>query len=350
MKQLFFSLLIVCSCICFYSYVNKPTSASMAEETAGKLGQTPVVLAYVVSGSEIMPDPNYVTHINYAFGHVNNSFDGIQIQNEPRLKQITGLKEAHPHLKIMLSIGGWTSGRFSEMAADDVTRDAFAKDCQRVIDEFNLDGIDMDWEYPTSSAAGISSSPQDMDNFTSLMKEIRNYIGDDKLLTFASAYNAKYYDFKAVDPYIDFVNIMTYDMGRPPYHNSPLHRSEFTRSMSIEESVQAHVDAGVPLNKLTLGIPFYGHAIKEIADFIDYKDIHILDADYTLKWDSLGGVPYYVDDEGKFICSFDNPESAKLKCEFAKKKEMLGVMYWEYTCDDANGTLRKITYETMYAQ
>lgn len=76
----------------------------------------PVVIAYVTSWSYILPDPEVITHINYAFGHVNESFNGISISNEERLRTVVGLKKK-PTLKILLSIGGWGSGRFSEMAA-----------------------------------------------------------------------------------------------------------------------------------------------------------------------------------------------------------------------------------------
>lgn len=348
MKNLALSFITIL--VTFFSCSNRSTAEKNdSSQAITRLGETPIVLAYVTASSDIMPDPNLVTHINYAFGHVSDSFNSIVIQNEDRLKAISALKKEHPNLKVLLSIGGWGSGRFSEMAADTLLRRSFVNDCKRVIDQFNLDGVDLDWEYPTSSAADISSSPNDTENFTSLMKEIREVIGEDKLLTLASAYSAQYYDFKAIDKYIDFVNIMTYDMGRPPYHNAPLSRSEHTKRLSVEESVDAHVTAGMPLNKLTLGLPFYGHGIKGINDFVDYKDIPSLKG-YTEKWDSLGQVPYLVDAEGDFVYSYDDARSLKLKCEYLLKKGMLGAMYWEYSCDDADGTLRKVVYNTVMSK
>lgn len=321
---------------------------SMNLDSSFRLGQTPMVLAYVTSSeSAPLPDPAYVTHINYAFGYVSESFDGIIIQNEDRLKEISDLKRVSPSLKVLLSIGGWTSGRFSEMAADSILRNSFAQDCRRIVNDFNLDGIDLDWEYPTSNMAGISSSPQDTENFTLLMRDIRSTIGNDKLLTLASASNAKYVDFRAIDKYIDFVNIMTYDMGRPPYHNSPLYQSEHVRKLSADESVDAHIAAGVPINKLTLGLPFYGHGIKKFNDFVDYKDFVNLKRDYTEKWDSAAQVPYLVDEEGDFVCSFDNAKSLEIKCKYLLSRGMLGAMYWEYNCDDADGTLRKAVYNAV---
>ena len=105
-----------------------------------------VVVAYVTSWSRVMPDPQYMTHINYAFGHVTKSFDGVRIDNQQRLHSITALKKQYPHLKVMLSVGGWASGNFSEMVADKHLRRSFAKDCKRVMKEYNLDGIDIDFE------------------------------------------------------------------------------------------------------------------------------------------------------------------------------------------------------------
>jgi chitinase len=302
-----------------------------------------VVLAYVTSWSRIVPDPEYVTHINYAFGHVNNTFNGIRIDNEDRLKMIVGLKKQKPSLKIFLSIGGWGSGRFSEMAADEANRKAFAADCQRVVKEFDLDGIDLDWEFPTTSMANISSSPDDTKNFTLLMRDIRETIGKNKLLTLASNASAKYVDFKAIDPYIDFVNIMTYDMGGAPKHHAALYASENSGWMNAHESVDAHVKAGVPLNKLTLGMPFYGRGSKEIGDFMDYKKIITLTG-FTEKWDDVSKTPYLVNSAGEIVCSFENPRSIEIKCKYLLEKGMLGAMYWDYDGDDAEGTLRKAVY------
>ena len=181
-----------------------------------------VVIAYVTSWSDVMPNPQLVTHINYAFGHVNETFNGVRVANEERLKQIMTLKTQRPDLKILVSIGGWGSGRFSEMAADEQNRLSFAQDCQRIVKEFGLDGIDIDWEYPTSSAANISSSPDDTENFTLLMRDIRQAIGKDKLLTLASVSSAQYINFRDILNDIDFVNIMSYDMANAPKHHSGL--------------------------------------------------------------------------------------------------------------------------------
>jgi len=304
-----------------------------------------VIIAYVTSWTSVMPDPTYITHINYAFGHVNNTFDGVRIDNEARLKDIVALKKKHPHLKVMLSIGGWGSGRFSEMAADATNRAKFAKDCMRVVKEFGLDGIDIDWEYPTSNAAGISNSRDDTDNFTLLMRDIRQAIGKKNLLTLATASNGKYIAFGAINPYVDFVNIMTYDSGNPPYHHASLFRSDKSGNVTCEEAVAAHVAAGMPIEKLVLGIPFYGRGNKkEVKTFIDYKDLLKLEG-LEAKWDDVAKADYMVNSDGELVLTFETPTSIKHKCEYLLSKGMLGAMYWEYAGDTPEGTLRKAVYE-----
>lgn len=320
-------------------------SAKTSEGTDSKKDEK-IVLAYVTSWSKIMPDPAYLTHINYAFGHVNNTFSGVRIDNENRLKEIIELKKEYPSLKVILSIGGWESGRFSEMAANENYRQSFAKDCKRIVDAFGLDGIDIDWEYPTSDMAGISASPADKDNFTLLMKDIRAEIGKDKLLTLATAANGKYIDFKAIDPYIDYVNIMSYDMGNPPHHHSGLYRSEHTGATSVDEAVKAHVDGGVPLNKLVMGIPFYGRGRKEVGNFSNYKNIITLD-NFERKWDDVAKSPYLSNDSIEFVCGYDDPRSIAIKCEYILDNGMLGAMYWDYDGDDKDGTLRKAVYNGL---
>ena len=305
-----------------------------------------VVVAYVTSWSKVVPDPMYITHINYAFGHVTDSFDGVRIDNEARLMQIVGLKDHHPHLHVMLSIGGWGSGRFSEMAADGAKRKLFALDCQRVVQEFGLDGVDIDWEYPTSVAGGISAAPADTHNFTSLMQDIRSVIGSDKLLTLASVSTAEYVDFRAVDSSIDFVNIMAYDMAMPPKHHAPLYRSHLAGHITVEESVNYHLAAGIPVQKLVLGMPFYGKGDRSVVDPMDFKDLE-KQTKFHEEWDDIAMVPYLVDNDGVFVCTFENEKSIAIKCQFIKEKGLMGGMYWEYSGDNEVGTLRKTVYNEL---
>ena len=256
---------------------------------------------------------------------------------------IAGLKEKKPSLKVLLSVGGWGSSRFSEMAANDSTRTAFAADCRRVIDKFGLDGIDIDWEYPGSGAAGISFSPADKENFTLLMRDVRQAVGKDKLLTIATSATGRYYDFKAIEPYVDYVNIMAYDMEEAPFHHAALHCSAMTEEWSCEKAVAEHIAGGFPVQRLVLGIPFYGHGTNEAPEALDYRHIISIDSLYS-RWDSVAKVPYLVNSGGAVVVNYENAQSIELKCRFLHRQGMLGAMYWDYDSDDGAGTLRHAVY------
>lgn len=323
-------------------------NSEATEQTADTAADQRLIIAYVTAGSEVMPDPFAMTHINYAFGHVNETFNGINVDNPERLHSISALKEQNPDLKVILSVGGWGSGRFSEMAADSLNRAAFAADCKRVIDEFNLDGVDIDWEYPTSSSAGISSSPDDTQNYTKLMRDIRAQIGTDKSLTLATPGSAEYYDFPAILPYVDFVNIMSYDIGTVPFHQSPLYESEHTK-LTADQALKAHLAAGIPKDKLTLGLPFYGRGFKEYPDYMDYKDLEVLEG-CKIVWDSLAQVPYIENAAGELVLGYNDTTAIDIKCRYILDNDILGAMYWEYTCDNEQGDLRKIVTDYMMGQ
>ena len=293
-----------------------------------------VVVAYVTSWSEVMPDPEVVTHINYAFGHVNDTFDGVRIDNEERLRSLCALKASHPDLNVMLSVGGWGSGRFSEMADSAALRESFARDCRRVVDAFGLDGIDIDWEYPGIGSAGISSSERDTDNFTLLMRDLRQAIGADKYLTLASVWNGKYIDFPAILPYIDFVNIMAYDMANAPKHHAALYESANTTEATTDRAVKDHLAAGVPAGKLVVGLPFYGRGGTQMRNR-DYKSLASLPEGYSLRYDSVAMAPYVANAEGELVLGYDDAASLALKCRYILDNDLHGAMYWEYNGDDA---------------
>lgn len=322
-------------------------SVKSGEEAIAASRESKVVVAYVTSWSEVMPDPQYMTHINYAFGHVNESFNGVKIDNEERLRQIVDLRKQKPELKVLLSIGGWGSGRFSEMAANDEYRRAFAADCDRVVKEFALDGIDIDWEYPTSSMANISSSPDDTENFTLLMQDIRAAIGNEKELTLATVASARYIDFKAILPSVDFVNIMAYDMSSAPKHHSALYPSGHSGDITSDGAVTAHLKAGVPPSKLVMGMPFYGRGGDGYPSFQDYNKVGNTDTQYTEKWDEVAQVPYLADKNDTLVFGFENPRSLAIKCQYILDKDLLGGMYWDYSGDNEQGDLRRTVAENL---
>ena len=298
-----------------------------------------IIVGYATYWDSTLPDPTLLTHINYAFAHIKSDFESLDIKTEKRLAQIAGLKSSHPNLKVMLSVGGWEAGNFSEMADDATHRKNFCNNCAAAVKKYKLDGIDLDWEYPTSSAAGISSSSRDKENFTLLVKELKAALGEGKLVTMASSADEIYVDFKNAGPYLDWVNIMTYDMGNPPYHNAGLYKSAKTKQ-SCEQAVALHYNAGVPYEKIVLGIPFYGHGNgKEVESYVDYNEIEY--DGFTRCWDATAMVPYLTNASGEMVLSYDDETSVGIKAEYVKQKDLRGAMYWNIEADDKDWTLSK---------
>ncbi len=307
-------------------------------------GRGYVVVAYVTSWTSVMPDPALMTHINYAFGKVNGTFDGVNVDNPARLRRISELKRANPKLKVLLSVGGWGAGNFSEMAADEVCRRNFAKDCRRLVEEYGLDGIDIDWEYPTQKSAGISCSPDDTENFTLLMRELRKAMGRKRLVTCATIASGDYVDFKNCIKYLDFVNVMSYDMASPPKHHSALYHSAISGWMTTAQAVRSHLEKGVPSDKLVVGMPFYGRGAKPYQAYV--KNPRALEG-VTEKWSEESQVPYMEDGDGNMVLGFENKKSIAAKCHYIIGNRLRGGMYWEYADDNEEGGLRSAVAECL---
>ena len=306
-----------------------------------------VIVAYVTSWTNEVPDPSTMTHINYAFGHVNDTFDGVRIDNPDRLRMIVGLKAQNPALRVMLSVGGWGSGRFSEMAASKENRMAFARDCKRVVEEFGLDGIDIDWEYPTQSSAKISSSPQDTENFTLLMRDLRKVLGKQRLVTAATVCNANYIDFRSCIQYMDLVNVMAYDMGNAPKHHAALFPSPHAGYCTSSQAVEAHLKAGVPREKLVMGVPFYGKGKRDDEGLREYRRTGRLPEGYAHHWDDEGRFPYITNAQGEFVWGYENARSLAEKCQYILDNHLRGGMYWDYASDTPQGDERRTLYLSL---
>ena len=328
------------------------------------LGQTPMVLAYYTEYSSEVPDPNLVTHVNYAHGRFKNpktGDGGIEIDTPSLMQKVLKLKEVNPDLKVLLMIGGWGehADGFSMMARDPEKRTLFCTECKKHIDTYGLDGIDIDWEYPGAGPSSNGKHKDDEKNFILVLKELRETIGDTKIISYASYAGAKYMDWDNAMLYLDYVNVMTYDMGKPPYHNSTLYDSPLTSGLSCDSAIAAHKQAGVGYKRMNLGIPFYGHGISPYETDVKYNQMDkIFNAEPSSKyygknirmWDDKGKVPYMVDENGKMLLGYDDEESVAYKGKYAKDKGLLGVMFWEYRHDDKNHTLLKSVVTSIYGK
>ena len=334
------------------------------------IGQTPMVLAYYTENSPKLPDVTLLTHINYAHGRFvdpTNGTGGIWIDKPDLMQKVIALKSKNPNLKVMLMIGGWgmKADGFSMMARDMVKRTEFCESVKGLLDQYGLDGVDIDWEYPTYSAEGTGAHANDTKNFNKVLKELRETIGTDKIISFASSASAQYVDWPEAIKYIDYVNVMTYDMGAAPNkHNSPLFSSSTFNQRSCDESIKLHEKAGIPKNRMNLGVPFYGKSDKNDSTYdyeVKYNEMDEILNKGTYKgksvagknirrWDAIAMVPYLVDQSGKNLLSYDDPESVACKGSYAVSQGLLGAMFWEYRHDDDNQSLLKSLVGAMYGK
>jgi chitinase len=203
-----------------------------------------------------------LTHVNYAFGNIVNG--RILVSNSKDLSKLVDFKSNNPYLKVILSVGGWGADGFSDAAYSNSSRNIFANSCFDIIRNYNLDGIDIDWEYPISGACNlIKCRLQDKQNFTLLLQTIRNKIGYCKILSVAAgAY--KFYinntEMNKIAKICDYINLMTYNFGYDT-HDANLYptASGYGSGFSCSESVNLFIKAGVPASKINLGIPFLGY-------------------------------------------------------------------------------------------
>ena len=341
------------------------------------IGQTPIVLAYFTEYTESLPEVTLLTHINYAHGRFANPSTGdggivITESKKAPISKVVALKSVNPKLKVCLMIGGWGghADGFSMMARDAAKRTEFCQSVKKLLDDNKMDGVDIDWEYPTQSADNETGcDPSDTQNFNLVLKELRETLGTDKIISFASSSSAKYVDWPNAMKYLDYVNVMTYDMGAAPNgHNSPLHKSGKFNHRSWDESIDAHLKGGVPKERMVMGVPFYGKAEKspaegtkifdysvkyyEIPDILNkglYKG-KALARPVTRMWEPTSMVPYLQDSAGKNVLSYDDPESVAAKGAYVKGNGELGAMFWEYRCDTDDHALLKALVNALYGK
>lgn len=277
------------------------------------------------------------THLNYAFGNVNDSLDGVDILSPKFFERVVALKDTFPHLKVLISIGGGNDSKFSNMAADSLKRLSFANDINRIITQYGIDGVDFDWEIP-GNQFGV---PEDTINYVKMIRDVRSAIGDDKLISIAGGGELGGVDGAAVLPYVDYFNAMTYDLSWDGEHHTAIHRSPRVGWRCIDETIADYHAKGVPDDKIVMGMAFYGRsALGRFPRWYNYAFIEKEYDDLTFEWDSIAQVPFLMNADSALVLSYDNPESLELKCQYIKDHGFLGGMYWRYACDDSVGTLR----------
>lgn len=323
------------------SIIDEPDTPETPEkpDTPVETGPKYLVLAYVWQGAEMMPDVSSINGVIYSGNEPNPATYGLKVMNPDRLKKMVDLKKQKKDLKVILSLGGASKVGWDVVSANESNRKAFARACKRVIDQYDLDGLDFDWEIP---GGYDNSAPIEVENFPKLIKEVRAAIGNDKTISIATGNTGGGMKIDQLVDNIDWFNLMTYDMHwTGNKHHTALYNSLLAPEHTVDRAVAYFADRNVPYSKIVVGLAFYGHGFNNVfGDYTDYRDI-VQKPGVTFMWDNLACVPYAVDADGNFVLGYDNPESLTLKCDYVKKKGIRGAMYWRAECDNDSYELAK---------
>ncbi|GAA5953090.1 hypothetical protein JCM21900_005064 [Sporobolomyces salmonicolor] len=296
--------------------------------------------------------------------YANDSWNDLSASSNlyGNLKQLYLFKKRNRHLKVLLSIGGWTyseNGKFAKPVSTPAGRKTFVESAVRIVEDYGLDGLDIDWEYP--------SNPSEAQDYVSLLRDLRH--GLDQLaaskgmhlpqgfeLTIAAPCGASTYDKLMVtemDQYLSFWNLMAYDYCGS-WESIANHQANLfgasPNALSTDRAIRFYSSKGVPVHKLVLGIPLYGRSFTNTrgpgtpfngvgpgsweAGSYDYKALPLPNSQTA--FDPHLVASSCLTPSGEWV-SYDSPESAAAKAEFICVNQLGGAMYWELSGDRKRG-------------
>ena len=352
---------------------------------------------YAALNSQCAGKPDYSVVVHDKFAALEKGYPG-DVWDQPIrgiFAELYRLKQAHPHVKILPSVGGWTlSDPLYQVGVNPAARAVFIDsiiDFIRTYDFF--DGIDIDWEFPGGGGATPElGSPQDGAGFATLMQELRAALDALEAETgrkyeLAAAMSGGVEKLSVVDwedaaPYMDYINLMTYDYygawngvlghqtGLYPSPNSPI------SGFSAHEAVQYLLNRGVPAGKIALGAAMYGRGWQNVSGtsggnpftgtggdgitggwergIMDYKKI---EADFmggpeasgvngfTVGWDDTAKASYVWNPATNTLISIDTKRSVREKGAYILQHQLGGIFAWEIDAD--NGHILNAMHEGL---
>lgn len=328
------------------------------------------ILAYVGPDAEFTKeDANKLTHVNIAFGGI--FADGrIEGEDHPKVKMVKQMKEWNPNLKVCLSLNEGDRKGFSTCAASKELREKAALNLVNIIKNTDLDGVDLDWEYPCVPSNGIAASPDDKKNFTLFCQAIRDALDanfeEHKLLTIAAGadlYFINIIEMEKVVPILDYICLMTYDL-KCGFHALTGHHTALYSNTgdyfqnSCDQALKLFEKAGCPREKLLMGAAFYSRKWDDLMDvnhgflqlaktgggygpkFSDLDANYINKNGYVRYWDDEAKAPYLFN--GSTFISYDDEESIELKSKYVLENGYGGIFYWEHRSDTTRKLLNKM--------
>ncbi|OQS05479.1 hypothetical protein THRCLA_02391 [Thraustotheca clavata] len=323
-------------------------------------------------------DASRITHVNYAFG-IPNADGSITFENstaaftrvygadlgpsavQGNFGQLNAFKRLHPNVKVGLAIGGWgNSDAFGPIAASTSLRTEFVQNVVTLITDLGLDGIDIDWEYPTGSS---------VNDFYSLLQDLKSALNQLPFKTELSfAAQASTNDLgpilSKICAVVDTVNLMTYDLegswSRATGHQSNLYTDpnapgDFKSSTDV--AAQYYISSGCPSSKLIMGMPLYGTSFENTNGIYQkftkptqgsyeangnwiYKSLPL--PGMTEQFDSATQATFGYNPTTRMFMSYDGPASTQAKANYIQQKALGGSMFWEVAGDAPAGSNRSL--------
>jgi len=325
------------------------------------------VIAYYAGDAKSIDEGSVkkLTHIIFSFCHLKENQLAVDNKDDAKtINHLVSLKKLNPSLKVILSLGGWGGCKTcSEVFSTDNGRKEFAQSVERLCEEYKTDGIDIDWEYPAIEGyPDHSFKPEDKHNFTLLMEVLRQTLGDEYEISFAAGGFTKFLtesiEWSAVMPFVDRVNIMSYDLingfSLITGHHTPLYSTP-QQIESTDNAVRYLDSVGVPKNKMVIGAAFYARIFdadtninnglyqpgkfEKSISYSQFSRKTLEGQGYTYYWDNTAQAPYMYNHSTKQLCTFDDERSLTLKTKYAIDQHLNGIMFWQLGDDNNNHDL-----------
>lgn len=347
-----------------------PSAESKRTEKQGSKNDFEVIAYYTGEPARLEEETlEQLTQIIYSFLHLQgNALALDNARDSVALEYLSLLKEDHPNLKVLISLGGWGGCEScSEVFATQQGRSEFARSVKEILLSYKLDGIDLDWEYPAIAGyAGHRYVPEDREHFSLLVQELRATLGDDYELSFAAggfdSFLENSVEWDKVMPLLDRVNLMSYDLvsGGSPFtgHHTPLY-STAEQIRSANHAIQFLDSLNIPKEKIVIGAAFYARVWEGVEErgnrglyqpgtfqqAITYNrldDYFRENPGFDYHWDSVAQAPYSYNPEQKLFATYDDSLSIALKTQYVIENELGGIMFWQLSGDNTHEGLLEV--------
>ncbi|KAL7783593.1 chitinase [Trichoderma ceciliae] len=364
------------------------------QELTEKRGQAFVNIVYYTNwsiyGRSFQPSSlpvSYISHVMYAFMNVTSNGTVFSVDqyadltkhyptdswSEPGnnvygcVKQLFILKTKNRHLKVMLSIGGWTFSKgFPDASSSETSRQNFALTAVTLMKDWGFDGIDIDWEYPADASQA--------ENMVLLLQAVRDELdcyaesyasGHHFLLSIAAPAGPAHFNLLKINEIgniVDYVNLMAYDFAGS-WSQFSGHAANLFNDVDNPNATPYSTDAAIKVysgnmtsSKVVLGMPIYGRSFEQTSGIgesfsgigsgswedgsWDYKVLPKSGA--VVEYDDKAEAYYSYDNGTEELISFDTVAAVNNKVKYLMNLRLGGSMFWEASADrnDTNSLIQ----------